>query len=204
MSDDVKQVRTVRYRVVHRLGDSGKENLGWIQKRRWYDFFLPSKLQGIEWFPADNRRRKAAADFIEAVKRAQEMLRIYDDSTKDNEEALKYIRSYNQRAGISQWYEGELVPCEELLPDCTPEFEKLRKQFESGMGAEANGRRTRTPEHATKTEYYWPSGRALPHTRVEGRDLDHEIEYRPPQKDNQQGGRKRQQHRQQQDGNQQN
>lgn len=188
MSDD-KAGRSAIFRFVHKLGDGGKngqENLAWVQR----------KVLGIfkvDWFPYDNRRRFAMIEFKKLIEQAEDMLRLYDSAKNDNTEGLNYIRSNNQRKGISQWYEAELVPREELLPDITEEFLELRKKYSEGSG----GRRQRlkSPDHATRSQYLWPTGRALPSGMIMGREVDHEIDYREPQKNQQQPNRKRKQNR---------
>ena len=186
MAEDRKRRRRVMYRLVNVLGDGGKgeySNLAWVQLKRW--FFWQK-----DWYPLDNRRRKAQIDFLEAVKMCRECLRVVDEAENDNKQGLKYIRQNSQRKGVSAWYSSKLDDHEELLPDVNDEFIAERKKFEGGgLGS---GRRQRDPHLGTTTMYFHPIHQALHTITREGETYDQTHKYRPTEKKQGQQQRRRQ------------
>lgn len=178
----------VRFRVRqgYESGTDGKP-MAWIQIRYIWG-------QAKDWFPADNRRRKFALDFLEAIEKAEDALEAYDHAKNDNAKALEDVSNFSLRKGIGAWYYGDYCDPEEALPDYTKEFEAARKKWESGFTA-GDKRHRRRGVGPTQSEYYRLDGKLPPPVRVTDDDLaaqrgvDHLMPFRdPPQ--NQKGSSK--------------
>ena len=146
--------------------DLGGKTVAWIQKRVWFFF-------AKDWYPADNRRRFAMAEFIRHVREAEAMMELVEESKDDEANARRFVEQYKVREGISQWRVEPRIPREDALPDCTKEYEDLAKKFK-GRFRSNDKQKLGTPRHATRSRYV-PDNIA-PSLKLDGSEAEYDYQ----------------------------